>query len=72
MDLQASKLELVRLIMNIDNQNVINKLIKALKSKDEDFWLELTNEEKKEIELGIKQLDSGQRISLEDFLKKVS
>lgn len=72
MDLHASKLELVRLIMNIDNQNVINKLIKALKSKDEDFWLELTNEEKKEIELGIKQLDSGQRISLEDFLKKVS
>jgi hypothetical protein len=72
MDLQTSKLELVKLIVNIDNQHVIDRLINALKSEQDDFWFELTEQEKQEIELGIKQLDSGKRVSLEDFLKKVS
>jgi hypothetical protein len=72
MDLQSSKLELVRLILNIDNQKIIEKLISALKSEPEDFWLELTENERQEIKLGISQLDSGQRISWDDFLKKVS
>jgi hypothetical protein len=72
MNLQASKLELVKLIVNIDNQKIIEKLLKVLKSEQEDFWLELSENEKQEIRLGIEQLESGQRISLEDFLKKVT
>jgi len=72
MDIQASKLELVKLIVNIDNDKVIDKIIKILKSEQEDFWLELSEAEKEEIKIGIKQLDSGKRISLDDFLAKVS
>lgn len=72
MDLQASKLELVKLIVNIDNQKVIEKILKVLKSENEDFWLELTPQEKEEIRIGIKQLDAGHRTSLDEFLKKVS
>lgn len=72
MDIQTSKLELVKLIINIDNQKIIDKLITVLKSGEEDFWLELSEQERKEIELGIKQLDSGERISFDDFLQKVS
>lgn len=72
MDIQASKLELVKMIVNIDNQNVIDKLLNVLKSNQEDFWLELSPQEKEEIEIGIKQLDAGHRTSLDEFLKKVS
>jgi hypothetical protein len=72
MDLQTSKLELFKLIINIDNQKIIDKLITILKSGEEDFWIELSEQERKEIELGIKQLESGERISFDDFLKKVS
>jgi len=72
MDIRTSKLELVKLIINIDNQKIIDKLITILKSGEEDFWFELSEQERKEIELGIKQLDSGERISFDDFLKKVS
>ncbi len=32
-----------------------------------DFRLELSDSQKQEIKTGINQLDSGQRISLEDF-----
>lgn len=72
MDIQTSKLELVKLILSIDNHTVIEKMLNALKSHQEDFWLDLTSQEKQEIEIGLKQLDAGQRISLDDFLKKVS
>ena len=72
MDIQAAKLELVKLIVNIDNGKVIDKILKLLKSEQEDFWLELSENEKEEIQIGIKQLDSGDRISIDDFLVKVS
>lgn len=72
MDIQASKLELVKLIINIDNQTVIDKILKVLKSEQDDFWLELSPREQEEIEIGIKQLDAGHRTSLDEFLKKVS
>ena len=72
MDIQASKLELVKLIVNIDNGEVIDKILKLLKSEQEDFWVDLSEKEKEEIRIGIKQLDSGKRISIDDFLAKVS
>ena len=72
MDIQASKLELVKLIVNIDNQSVIDRILKVSKSEQEDFWLGLSPKEKEEIEIGIKQLDAGHRTSLDEFLKKVS
>jgi len=72
MDIQASKLELFKMIYNIEDQNIIDNLIKIVKNSQKDFWLELSDSQKQEIKTSINQLDSGQRISLEDFLKKVS
>lgn len=44
-----------------------------MKEKEKkDFWDELTQSQKKEIEEGIKDLDEGRSISWEDFLAKVS
>lgn len=72
MNIQASKIELVKLILNIENSTIINKMLDMLKNDETDFYLELSETEKEEINLGIQQLDKGQRISLEDFMKKVS
>jgi hypothetical protein len=72
MDIQSSKLELVKLIVNLENQQIIEKLINTIKQERGDFWDELSEAEKDEIRLGMKQLDEGQRISLDDFLKKVA
>ncbi|MEI6140689.1 MAG: hypothetical protein WCP85_15575 [Mariniphaga sp.] len=41
-------------------------------SAQKDFWFELSDSQKQEIKTGINQLDSGQRISLEDFFVKTS
>jgi hypothetical protein len=72
MDIQSSKLELVKLILEIDNQSILNKILVAIKSTEKDFYLELSPQEKNEIELGLDQLNSGKRISLEDYIQKVS
>ena len=71
MDLQTSKLQLVKMIVNINSQKTINKLLNVLKSEQDDFWFGLSEIEKQEIKLGIKQLENGQRISLNDFLEKI-
>jgi len=43
-----------------------------VKSEQEDFWLELSEIEKEEIQFGIKQLDSGKGVSFDDFLANLS
>lgn len=72
MDIQTAKIELVKLIINTNDQPIIEKLIQVLKSEQTDFYPELSNREKQEIKLGIKQLNADQRIPLSDFLQKIS
>lgn len=72
MDIESAKLELVKLIVNIDNKRVIDGLIEAIKSGEGDFWPSLSQGVKDEIRLGIKHLDAGQRIRLDEFIAKVS
>ena len=42
MDLQTSKVELSKMILNIENQSIIDRIMDVLKSEKADFWLELT------------------------------
>jgi hypothetical protein len=72
MDIQAHKIELAKLILEIDNPSLLSKVFKLLKKEKTDFWLELSEEQKEEINIGIKQLDRGERISVKEFLRKVS
>jgi len=72
MDLQTSKIELAKLILNIESPNLISKIKDLITKESSDFWLSLTDSEKEEIIFGIDQLDKGQMISLDDYLNKVS
>ena len=72
MDIQASKIELAKLILSIENPALLKKISSFLKKETNDFALELTDIEKQEIEIATKLIDEGQSISFDDFLKKVS
>lgn len=72
MDIQSSKIELTKLILNIDDPALIEKIKDLLVRETSDFWSTLTDEQKEELKLGIEQLNDGQRTSFEDFLNKVS
>jgi hypothetical protein len=72
MNSQTSKLELVKMILNIENDKFIEKITEFIKNERIDFWDELSLSEQKEIERGINELEKGKRIEYEDFLKKIS
>lgn len=72
MDIQASKIELAKLILNIESPALITKIKELLTKETGDFWLTLSESEKEEINFGINQLDQGLRVSIDDFLSKVS
>lgn len=72
MDTQTSKIELAKLILELEDPKLINKIREMLLDESSRFRKTLTKEEKEEIELGLEQLNRGERISFEDFLKKVS
>ncbi|NOQ73373.1 MAG: hypothetical protein GQ574_15310 [Crocinitomix sp.] len=72
MDIQSSKIELVKLILSLETPEIIEETKSLLKTESKQKKIALTEYEKKEIELALVQLDKGERISFDNFLKKVS
>ncbi|MDB9954256.1 hypothetical protein OAD49_01705 [Flavobacteriaceae bacterium] len=72
MNIQTSKIELVKMILNIENDKIIKKITEFIQKEKVDFWNELSVSEQKEIEKGIQELNSGKRVEFNDFLKKIS
>lgn len=73
MSLNASKIELVKMILDLNNPAFIDRISDFIKeNKSADFWEELTNSEQDEIKKGIRELDEGKRITYHEFLKKIS
>jgi hypothetical protein len=71
MTIQDKKLELIRLISEIQDDKTIDSLSNFVRNNCKLAWSEVSEIEKREIELGLKLLKEGKRVSLEDFLKKV-
>lgn len=72
MDIQTTKIELAKLVLELESPDLVRKIHELIVSENSEFREQLTLEEKEEIQLGLEQLNRGERISLEDFLKKVS
>ena len=72
MDIQKTKLELLRIILENENSDFIQRIFDFVKNEKKDFWENLSLVEKKEIKNGIEELNNGKRISYESFLKKIS
>lgn len=72
MDFQTSKIELAKLILDLENPKLITRIMKLLKSESKDFWNDLSEQQKNEIEIAISELDRGERISWDEFRKQVS
>jgi len=72
MDIQTSKIALVKMILNIENDKFIEKITEFIQKEKVDFWNDLSLAEQKEIEKGIEELNKGKRVEFNDFLKKIS
>ncbi|MCZ4318782.1 hypothetical protein O4H26_07255 [Aequorivita viscosa] len=72
MDIKTSKIELVKMILNIENATFIQRVIDFINNEKADFWNELSAEEQAEIKRGIAQLNQGKRKSYKEVLDKIS
>ena len=70
MNIQAEKLELVRMILDTDNPGILSSIKRIFtSSKKVDFWDSLPQSQKDEILIGIEEIENGETINYEDFIK---
>ena len=70
MDIQATKLELMQMLLNTQKEEVLVQL-KAILEDESDFWETLPAEEQEAIDEGIAQLERGESISFEDAEREI-
>ncbi len=71
MNIQAEKLELMRLILETDNPGILESIKKLFKTKAQnDFWDTLSLQQKDDILEGIQQIKEGEVVDYEEFIKQ--
>lgn len=70
--MESLKAELIKKILSTSDEDLLKSISSILKNEKTDFWDELTENQKKEIEVGLEQSERGETISWDDFLRKVS
>ena len=71
MNIQAEKLELVRMILDTDNPSILSSIRRIFASyKNVDFWDSLPESQKEEILRGIEEVENGETVDYEEFMKK--
>jgi len=70
MDIQLEKLELIKIIAETEDVSLIKSLKKLLKKEKKDWWNDLSDEQKADIEEGIADADAGRVVSYESVMSK--
>lgn len=71
MDIQAEKIELVKMLLDTQNPRIIES-IKTIfkKEKPKDFWDDLTIEQRHEIEKASLEIQNGEITDYDSFMQK--
>ena len=70
MNIHAEKLELVKLIMDTDNPGILSSIKRIFSnSKKIDLWDNLSDYQKDEILKGIDEIENGETVNYEEFIK---
>ena len=71
MDIQAEKLSLVQAVLDIEDINLIKKIKNLLKSKDHNWFDDLTEEQQQDVVTGMEELDRGEGIPHEEAIARL-
>ncbi len=70
MNIEATKIELMKLLLNTQKESVLEKIKDIFqKESSKDWWEELSKEEHQDIELGLKDEENGQIKSHQNVMK---
>ena len=71
MNIQAEKLEIMKMILETDNPSILESIKKIFKRESKkDFWETLPQNQKEDILEGIQEIENGEVVDYEDFIKK--
>lgn len=70
MNIQLEKSKLFKLLEETNDESIIASMIKLFTTKKKDWWDELSEEQKFEIEEGDRQIERGEFVLYEDLMKK--
>jgi hypothetical protein len=73
MDIQAEKITLAQLLLQTEDVTIIKKVKAIFKKDHRDWWDDLSQDQKNEIEEADKEIDRGEFVTYEaffDLLKK--
>lgn len=70
MDIQAEKLNLIKWLAEVDEPAVIESVLELKNKQQEDWWDQITDEEKADIEEGLAQADRGETVPHEEVMRK--
>ena len=73
MDIQAEKITLAQLLLQTEDESIIKKVKAIFKKDQKDWWDDLSQDQKNEIEEAHKEIDRGEFVTSEaffDLLKK--
>lgn len=72
MDNKTLKIKLTRLILETESTELLERLLAELKSENKDFWLDLSEDQKTEIEISRKQIKNGETEEWDSIIKRFS
>ncbi|RCS28215.1 hypothetical protein DUT90_01130 [Polaribacter sp. WD7] len=58
-NIQKAKIDLIQWLTTIEDSSVIQKIMELRNTENKDWWNEISDIEKKSIELGISDADNG-------------
>jgi predicted transcriptional regulator len=70
MDIQFEKSKLMKKLEETNDLSIIEAIKKIFKSEKKDFWEELTQEQRDEIEESDREIDRGEYFLYEDVMAK--
>ncbi|MBA0883574.1 hypothetical protein [Flavobacterium undicola] len=70
MNIQLEKLELIKKVLETNDESIIESIKSIFKKEKKDWWDNLTEEQKFEIEEGERQIERGDFVVYEDLIKK--
>ena len=70
MDIQLEKEALIKKLLETNDESIIAAVKKIFKTEKKDWWEELSDEQRHEIEESERQIERGEFVLYEDVMKK--
>jgi predicted transcriptional regulator len=70
MNIEATKLELMHLLLQTQKESLLKKLQSVFEEEQVDWWVEMSKNEQEEIEIGLTEADKGDCIEHKVVMKR--